>query len=71
MDAAWEQRVRERAYAIWERKGCPDGSAEQFWLMAEEELMGEGQTRRPSSSGPEERPDQPRDAAVGDSSPAV
>ena len=25
MDAAWEEKVRERAYAIWERQGCPDG----------------------------------------------
>ena len=41
MDKAWEQEVRERAYAIWEREGCPEGRADQFWLMAEQELLAE------------------------------
>ena len=26
MDEAWQQRVRERAYAIWQREGNPDGA---------------------------------------------
>ena len=45
MDDAWEQLVRERAYAIWLRQGSPDGHTEQFWLMAEEELLAEGHSR--------------------------
>ena len=45
MDDAWEKLVRERAYAIWLREGSPDGDAEQFWLMAEEELLAEGHSR--------------------------
>ena len=73
MDAAWRQRVRERAYAIWQREGSPDGSAEQFWLMAEEELLAEGEG--PASGPAEERPDRPRDEAqvddtIDDSFPA-
>ena len=59
MDEAWQQRVRERAYAIWQRQGNPDGAAEQFWLMAEEKLLAEGQG--PSNSPAQDRPDQPRD----------
>ena len=52
MDEAWQQRVRERAYALWLREGSPDGSAEQFWLMAEEELLAEGQgPRAPHPTG--------------------
>ena len=39
MDNDWEQRVRIRAYEIWEREGCPEGGAEQRWLRAEEELL--------------------------------
>lgn len=35
----WQQRVRERAYAIWELEGCPEGQAERHWLMAESELQ--------------------------------
>jgi Protein of unknown function (DUF2934) len=73
MDEAWRGKVRERAYAIWLRQGSPEGQAEQFWLMAEEELLAEGQGR--ASAPPEERPDRPPDGAtvdeaVGDSFPA-
>ena len=73
MDEAWRQRVREHAYAIWLREGSPHGSAEQFWLMAEEELLAEGQGA--SSGSAEERLDRPRDEAqvddeVDDSFPA-
>jgi hypothetical protein len=41
MDAGWETRVRERAYAIWEREGRPEGGAEQHWAQAEAELRAE------------------------------
>lgn len=30
-----EQRIRERAYSIWEHEGRPDGQAERHWRMAE------------------------------------
>ena len=49
---AWQEKVRERAYALWEREGCPEGRAEQFWLVAEQELRAE--RRRPGG-----RPDHP------------
>jgi hypothetical protein len=45
MDERWEQLVRERSYEIWLREGSPDGHADQFRLMAEEELLGEGHSR--------------------------
>ncbi|MGD9510812.1 MAG: DUF2934 domain-containing protein [Geminicoccaceae bacterium] len=50
MDERWEQLVRERSYEIWLREGSPDGHADQFRLMAEEELLGEGYSR---SGGPQ------------------
>ena len=34
----WQVRVRERAYAIREREGRPEGTAEWHWLVAGEEL---------------------------------
>ena len=60
MDDRWEELVRERAYRIWERAGSPEGHAEQFWLMAEEELLAEGYSRpgaapRPSRLTPKSR----------------
>ena len=33
-----EVRVRERAYAVWEREGRPGGVAERHRLLAEAEL---------------------------------
>ena len=26
------ERIRERAYALWEEEGCPAGRAEHHWL---------------------------------------
>lgn len=36
-----EEMVRERAQAIWQREGCPDGAADRHWTMAEAELQAE------------------------------
>ena len=33
-----EQRIRDRAYAIWQEQGCPEGSDYEHWLMAEQEV---------------------------------
>ncbi|ALG71421.1 hypothetical protein VY88_01290 [Azospirillum thiophilum] len=30
-----EQRIRDRAYAIWQAEGCPDGRNTDHWLQAE------------------------------------
>jgi hypothetical protein len=38
-----EQRVRERAYEIWERTGRPEGRAVEHWCQAEVEITGEEQ----------------------------
>lgn len=56
-------KIRERAYAIWEGEGRPEGGAERHWTRAEDELRAE------------DRPDRPRDeaavdATVDDSFPA-
>ena len=73
MDELWQHQIRERAFLIWQREGSPDGSPDQFNLMAEEELLAEGQT--PTSSPLDERPDRQRDEAqvddaIDDSFPA-
>jgi CheY-like chemotaxis protein len=38
-----EQRVRGRAYAIWEDEGRPEGEAVRHWAVAEAELRDEEQ----------------------------
>jgi Protein of unknown function (DUF2934) len=30
--------IANLAYALWQRRGCPDGSAEEDWLEAEQQL---------------------------------
>ena len=73
MDELWQQQIRERAFLIWQREGSPTGSPDQFNLMAEQELLAEGQT--PLSNPLDEQPDRPRDEAqvddaIDDSFPA-
>jgi hypothetical protein len=34
------------AYALWERRGRPEGSAEQDWLEAEQQLTAQEQLTR-------------------------
>jgi hypothetical protein len=36
-----EQRVRERAYQIWEEAGRPEGKAVEHWLQAEAEISAQ------------------------------
>jgi len=33
-----ENRIRERAYAIWQSDGEPEDKADEIWLRAEREL---------------------------------
>ena len=72
MDERWAELVRERAYRIWESQGSPDGHAEQFWLMAEEQLVAEGVTRPGAAPEPvaEEPVPDKVDEASEDSFPA-
>ena len=54
-----EDRIRERAYAIWSAHGRIDGEADQHWLAAEREVLATltaqipapiaGTTRKPRS----------------------
>ena len=37
------ERIRERAYDIWDRNHRPEGFDVEFWLMAERELRAEAQ----------------------------
>jgi hypothetical protein len=32
------KRICERAYQLWEERGCPEGSPDQDWFMAEREI---------------------------------
>lgn len=32
------ERTRRRAYALWERDGRPEGSADRYWYQAEQDI---------------------------------
>jgi hypothetical protein len=36
-----EDRIRQRAYELWEQSGMTDGSEMDFWLQAEREMASE------------------------------
>ena len=38
MDPETEREIRERAYALWEADGRPEGRERYYWRKAEEEL---------------------------------
>jgi hypothetical protein len=40
MEQTLEQRIRERAYEIWDATGRPDGRADEQWFTAEREVLG-------------------------------
>ena len=45
MDAAFEQKVRERAYEMWKAAGQENGLADLHWLSAEQAVMQEHQLK--------------------------
>ena len=41
-----EQMIREAAYFLWEKAGCPEGTGEEFWLQAHVQFFGEPETSK-------------------------
>lgn len=39
MDEALRRRIEERAYALWEAAGRPEGREQEYWLLAEQEIL--------------------------------
>ena len=58
-----EERIRNRAYAIWEREGCPEGRHEAHWEQARQELLDE--ERRGRERAEREAPATPGADALG------
>jgi hypothetical protein len=51
METSLQNRIRERAYHLWNAGGQIHGQAEQHWLAAEREILGQmtAETRVPQS----------------------
>jgi hypothetical protein len=62
MDTDRIQELKDRAHAIWEAEGRPDGRADQHWRQAEEQLAPprkEALQAEPISTGTPEIPTSP------------
>ena len=44
MDVETLRRIRERAYALWEEDGRPEGREQDYWLRAEEDILNQSVT---------------------------
>ena len=51
------ERIRMRAYLIWEREGRPPGRAEQHWAQATHEIDNEEEAGADVLSAPAKRAD--------------
>lgn len=40
-----EQKIRQRAYELWEQEGCPPGRADEYWHRAERAIASESADR--------------------------
>lgn len=36
-----DEQIRARAHELWEKAGKPEGRQEEFWHLAEQELLNE------------------------------
>ena len=41
MDEELKRIIRERAHALWEADGRPEGRERDYWIKAEEEFAGQ------------------------------
>lgn len=62
--------IRDRAYARWQERGCPEGTAEQDWFEAELELSDQRSRETPRPPAPVLRPPAPSAARVSVTPPA-
>lgn len=46
-DTDLETRIRERAYAMWEEDGRPEGRAEEYWERARRFVEAEDDPKAP------------------------
>src|SRR5689334_12089519 len=47
-----DQRIRDRAYQIWEREGRPEGRHDEHWRRAAEEIEAEARPKAATAAKP-------------------
>ena len=49
----FHEQVARLAYALWQERGCPDGSPDVDWYRAEEQLLDQTSEKKPVRSADE------------------
>lgn len=57
-------RIRERAYELWQQDGCPDGRSLEYWLRAEADLAGTTDAAAGAAAEPAPAMDEPAATAA-------
>lgn len=57
-----ERRIRERAYQIWQEKGCPEGSDHEHWFLAEQEVVVTAPPKTATKKAPAKASEAPKPA---------
>ncbi|SEI17716.1 Protein of unknown function [Rhizobium tibeticum] len=69
------ERIRRRAYELWEREGSPPGRHDDYWLQAEREILhGNDEFKTDDDPDPDSMPESARqhsDAVIPDRGDAV
>jgi hypothetical protein len=68
IDPEREQRVRERAYHLWEADGKPHGRDVEYWERARELVGMEESAGSGLLPNPQNHPDSPRETGVEEAS---
>ena len=63
-DPAREQRIRERAYHLWEQDGRPHGRDQEYWERARELVAIEESAGAALIDNPMNHPDSPRETGI-------
>lgn len=70
MDQQLEQRIKERAYDLWQKEGSPGGRDQEFWERARLMVTAEGAAPMQTPLGARTTAERNADAAVVQSFPA-
>lgn len=59
-----EERIRQRAYRLWQEEGSPEGRADEYWSRAQAQIDAEGDDEGTAPAAPSDQSGKRRAAGV-------